>query len=307
VAARDLLTALHSTAHIRTDNSACGPTMPGHRFTIALGVVAFVSNAACGRNVSPSQPSPTTRTSSFAVRGAVREKLPDGTIGLPIRGSRVEVVGKPGVVVSVVTDDAGRYSISNLGGSFEMRVSRNGFETSTFAVGPVREDVTLDVAIPPILRTLRGFVLETPPTETTPVPGARVEIVTGSNKGLSATTDETGAYSINDVWGEFDIFVTQAHFQTQTSHVLIEADGARTDTHISPVPRVIQETYSQSCCGFPFSTIVFAVHNPGDIVVTDVASYGFEQGDTSLLEVLEEGRVIAQTFVERSFPRKRLP
>jgi len=40
--------------------------------------------------------------------------------------------------------------------------------------------------------------------------------------------------------------------------------------------------------------------------VNDVAFYGFEEGDSMNIQVLEQGDVIAETWIERSFPRNKV-
>ena len=154
-------------------------------------------------------------------------------------------------------------------------------------------------------RALAGTVFETPPTQQAPVPGARVQVVTGSNAGANTTTDGSGRYTLPAMEGEFDIQVSRQGFTTRTVHLNMADRDPPSDIQLGPEPRIITETFvasSVSPSPHVFSTML-QIHNAGEIVITDWDAYGFEEGDLAELEIWEGGQRFAGTVIERSFPR----
>ena len=263
------------------------------RAVISAILVVAIATAACERK-SPTHPTTSVPASSFSISGAIREKLPDGTSGLPIEGARVEVLGKLGVVSSTTCDEAGRYTIADVGGTFDLKISKDGYESDTLRVGPLRENRTFNAAIAPIVRTLVGIVTETPPSETTPIGGAKVEIVSGSNKGKGVTTDGNGYYSMAGVWGDFDVSVSSGGYEAKTIHVAATEGVTRADVRLMPDDQPAHTVldghlcttepplpYSQVCVpgSFPYSLQKhhwLPVHRPGTMTAKVTYQY---QGD----------------------------
>src|SRR5207249_1197996 len=80
--------------------------------------------------------SPLSRLLLVALNGVVRDQLPDGTIGAVVRSASVAIVGKTGVVASATTDAEGRYSFKDIGGSFDLKVSKIGYREHTDRSAP---------------------------------------------------------------------------------------------------------------------------------------------------------------------------
>lgn len=198
-----------------------------------------------------------------------------------------------------MSNEAGRYTIGDVGGAFDLKISKDGYETDTQRVGPVSENLTFDAAIAPIVRTLVGIVTETPPTETTPIGGAKVAIVSGSNKGQSVTTDGNGYYSMAGVWGDFDVLVSSGGYEVKTVQASVNESVKRLDVRLTPDDQPIQTVFTGTLCTvadplvpgggvigsrcvtqpFPYPTQIhhrLPVHRPG--IMTVAADYDY-QGD----------------------------
>jgi len=61
------------------------------------------------------------------------------------------------------------------------------------------------------------------------IAGARVEVATGSLKGLSTTTNDRGEYTLTNLQGELDLVVTLEGFETKTLHAAILPGPTRLD------------------------------------------------------------------------------
>jgi hypothetical protein len=113
-----------------------------------------------------------------------------------------------------------------------------------------------------IPRTLVGIVTETPPTETIPIRGAKVEVVSGPNKGRSVTTDDHGYYSMVEVWGDFDVSVSKDGYDAEEGHVSARASVNRLDIALQPDAQRVRTSLAGRLCadshfwypGFPSSS-----------------------------------------------------
>lgn len=203
--------------------------------TILIAIVA----AACGGS-SPTQPANPSNIS-----GVVREKLPGGMPGLPVKGVKVEVSGQPGGPASTTTDDEGRYTLV-ASGSFDLKFSKDGYQPTTLRVDALAANRTFDAALDPVLRTLAGMV--TGASLGTPVVGATVEILSGSNKGRTTTTDTNGEYKFLNVWGDFDLSVSVAGYQTTTVRASVDATVTRVDVRLNPDAQVARSVFTGALC-----------------------------------------------------------
>jgi hypothetical protein len=266
-------------------------------------VTAAALIAGCGGAATTVAPSsvPPVASPTFPLTGVVRELLPGGASGEPLPGARVEVVGKPGVIATALTDGAGAYVIEGMAGTFQLHVVKPGYDDRTVTVSKVTAARTMNVELPPRPRRLTGTARETPPTQTNAVAGARVTITSGSNAGRTATTDVQGQYTLPDVWGDFDLRVERDGYVPTAAHATVAGEDTNLDVRLRPAPRTITQTLVPPAFG-GFSISV-PVHNDGEIAIIDWSAYGFEEGDTSTLQIWEDGHLIAQTAVERSFPR----
>src|SRR5687767_5019525 len=107
---------------------------------------------------TPLAPMPGTPTT--VVTGTVRELPPAGNVTTPLPNTRVEVIGKPGVVATAITDAAGGYRIDGVAGTFQIKASRPGYEVALADIENVVAPRTHDIGLEPIVGTLSGVVTE---------------------------------------------------------------------------------------------------------------------------------------------------
>jgi Carboxypeptidase regulatory-like domain len=158
---------------------------------LIAAIIVAVALESCEHGHTPTPTQPSASVVFVGLEGVIRDQLPDSAIGPPVAGASVEIVGKPGVVLSTITDAQGHYSFHDIGGSFDVKVSKIGYKERTQHVGPVREDTTIDLTIEPLQRLI-GTVTESPPTDTTPIAGSSVQVLNGAAEGRSASTDPAG-------------------------------------------------------------------------------------------------------------------
>lgn len=82
--------------------------------------------------------------------------------------------------------------------------------------------------------TLRGVIQETAPTETTSVPGARVEVVDGQHAGKSAITDSSGIYIIPELFGSVTIQAVKEGYEPDTKSLAVSS-AATADFQLHPI------------------------------------------------------------------------
>ena len=221
----------------------------------------------------------------MSLSGTVRDFLPAGG-GASVAGVQLRVLYKEGAgpVSTSGADGAFRLTSIAAGQFFQLQASKDGYESLTRVMSPLTADASADLAITPVRVTIRGRVTETAPTENTAVVDAVVEITTGSNRGKSSRTDGTGAFTLSDVWGDFDVSVTQAGYQSATAHV---ASGAnpRLDVHLPPRETRLHTTFTGGLCTskylMPWQTCTqplerthtVTVHRPGPFTVKTTWDY----------------------------------
>ena len=253
---------------------------------------------------------------SLTIHGTVRDSLPDGP-GEPIRSAQIRVIEKAAKELSAVTDAEGRYRVEGLSSPyFQLQASKDGYQPAArVVVDPDATDTALDFVMTPIRRTLVGTVTESFPTETAPIPGARLEIRTGSNKGTNVVTDSNGQYSLPDVWGDFDVSVSKAEFEARTLHTSVDETLATLDIKLLPDDRPRRTSFAGRLCppppSFPGALKCLAeaqqdhywlnVHRAGDMAVRIDFSYnGDYYTDWLRLEIRCGAEMIAaRWFIQR--------
>jgi len=154
----------------------------------------------------------------------------------------------------------------------------------------------------PVPRTVSGRIVETPPTQTTGVAGARVEVVDGARAGLVTTTDDNGNFQLKGVPGDFQVRASATGY-TPSTRTVSNGDARIDDIQLAPEPTIVTETFRGISWQTPepFSR-GFDVHHAGEFAVTDLSFYSFEEGDSCRLELWDGTTLVARTAVERSFP-----
>lgn len=158
-------------------------------------------------------------------------KASDGTA---INGALIEVLRSGAIIASVNSGPSGSYSITNVSaGTYDLRVSNSGFGTV------LQNAITISGG----QTTTVNFTLSSPGSITgtitqadgiTPISGAGLQLLVGSAKGATATTDATGSYSINTVnAGSYSLQASAGDFVTKTQTNVVVAGGSPTTVNLS--------------------------------------------------------------------------
>jgi hypothetical protein len=123
-------------------------------------------------------------------------------------------------------------------------------------------------------------VHETPPTETTSVPGARVIIDDGPNAGRSATADSTGRYTLSDlVDSTFNLHASAPGYLDRGGGLVLGEDRVL-NFQLAPEPRTVTEVVSgsiQNCNGAQYIVCYshrFYMHHAGPIEIKTMTTTG---------------------------------
>ena len=272
-----------------------------HRVVVSCVAAAAFLFAACGDRTPTAPDLPLVTNATFAVEGIVREAAPDRTTGRPVGGVRVEVITKRGRYATAVTAADGSYRLEGLAGSFEMRTVHFGYQPSVTRVTNLNSARSVDFALMPIVQTISGFVVDAPPGRNRALEGARVMVTAGPDAGAATVSDGRGRYSLQLKPGEVEMRVELGGYGVTTVRLLL--DGAfgsshQVDISMAPAPDVVRSFVSRAST----FAIPVQVRSRGELAIVDFSAYGFEEGDGQTVQVWEDGRLLAQTFVERSFP-----
>lgn len=110
-----------------------------------LAVAVFAAGCTGSSTTSPSPTAPGGSTALYTLSGVV-----SAPTGGAVPGVRVQVGGK-----STTTDDAGRYTVGELSGSFKIQISKDGYETQE-ARAVLGGDRVVNVTLPPVVRISAG-------------------------------------------------------------------------------------------------------------------------------------------------------
>lgn len=187
--------------------------------------IAFVVTAGCGKDKTPTAPTPTLALS-------LAGNMAFGSVTVGNTASSTLTLGNSGtgeLSITSVTYPAG------FSGSFSSgTIPANGSQAITVTFSPTAAQsyggnitVTGNQAGSPntiaasgtgvavATFTLSGIVTETPPTTSTVLAGVRVAFVDGENQGKSATTGADGRYTITGVVnGGYSVSATLAGYTT---------------------------------------------------------------------------------------------
>jgi hypothetical protein len=105
--------------------------------------------------------------------------------------------------------------------------------------------------------TLSGTVRETAPTQSTPIAGATVTIITGPFVGKSATTDANGGFQLTLSPGDVNLVVRAANYGEQYESVAVGENRATVIFELDPVAQTLTSTLngtinnaSETCPGY---------------------------------------------------------
>jgi hypothetical protein len=141
-------------------------------------------------------------------------------------------------------------------------------------------------------RTLTGIVTESAPTTSVMVAGARVRVADGLYAGVSATTDASGAFTIEDVSGVLNLRISAHDFDD--AQVTVDTAGANGLTvRLLPTARTVTDQSEFSVpWGSPLqryqSTLTFAMHRAGPVDVATFGSVGAGESSPLCSELRDE-------------------
>jgi hypothetical protein len=214
------------------------------RRSLSIGLVC-ATLTTCSKS-EPSLPPTAPSLSGFTVSGHVYEQLPNKARGAALAGVRIETRGAKTPAIGT-TDQDGHFSLSELAGSVDLALSKDGYQPSVVSLGTLQKDLTVDATLSTPTLTLVGVVTETPPTERTPVVGTTVRIASGPAAGLETVTDGNGYFSIPGVWGEFDVNVAHPDYETQILHA--SASQTVTTLNVALMPDgIVRSEFSSRLC-----------------------------------------------------------
>lgn len=126
--------------------------------------------------------------------------------------------------------------------------------------------------------TLSGIVTEAFPTETTPVPNARVVIDDGINAAKSTTADASGRYSLSGVQAaQFNLHAEAAGYEDRSGTIFFTGDRVL-NFQLLPVFRTVSDSITgtiERCNGETYITCFsspIALHHRGAVSVTLTSS-----------------------------------
>ncbi len=158
----------------------------------------------------------------------------------PISGADVyiyETGNEKGNSHKAETDRQGDYAVDLEPGNYQIKISKDGYETHEGEedVG-IEEQVEHNAKLEPKEATyLEGVV--TDEDSGNPVSGAEVSISYDTDKGkkaFSGSTDRRGYYNISCEEGNYDIKISHTEYETHEGTVNIKTGGNRYDASLTP-------------------------------------------------------------------------
>lgn len=275
------------------------------RYALML-CLALAAGSCASQPAAPTGGPSSIPPASGSLHGTVRDAIPASS-GAPVAGALVEIVYQSSATRSTSTAADGSYRLDSLAASemLRMTVSRDGYVAATKVVAVSPDDTAIDVSLMPVVVAVPGVVTDASATSA-PVDAAIVTIINGANAGHAFVSNAAGEFLLDGVWGEFDISVARAGFDTTTAHV-----NAVSRTHVAVRlrPNTTREHAGftgELCttehlppwlsCTAPFErTHLISVPRPGSLTLTLNYTYvGDYYGNSLTLDIRCGGRVVAQ-------------
>jgi hypothetical protein len=163
-------------------------------------------------------------------KGNVKGKVTDAVSSAAIPGARVDAIQGGSSKGTANTDASGDYAISALDpGTYIIQVSAAGYtmKNVTGVVVTAGADTTTNVALSkpsqPGKGGVVGTVRESGPN--TPVDGATVKLLQGTNEIQSVVTAADGTYSMTNIDpGTYTVEVSKTDYETSTKPATVQAD-----------------------------------------------------------------------------------
>jgi hypothetical protein len=189
-------------------------------------MLSCLATACSNESALPTAPSDNVAV-RLSIEGAVRQR----TDGRGVTGARVEIAEGTNQGVQVAADEQGRYRLNDLmPGSFLVRALADGYAEATQSV-TLSANQTLDFALDPSAApappgaatfTLSGSVTDS--RNESAIPGARVRVMDGPDRGTSTDTDGSGRYRLTVRPASLALEVSAASFTSQTREITVDAN-----------------------------------------------------------------------------------
>ncbi|MDW8319633.1 MAG: S8 family serine peptidase [Anaerolineae bacterium] len=204
--------------------------------------------------------------------GTLSGTVIDAGTSQPIAGATVSIT-RSGITLTQKTATNGTYSFVAGAGTYQVTATAFGYGSQTVSGVTVTQDniTTQNFSLSSLSTgSISGTVLENG-NPALPVPGATVSVV---GSGLSAATNASGAYTLNNVpFGTYTVRMTAAGYATLSASVTV--DGPETQNFgPAPVPDYVVGDGGDTC-SVEFSwidaTVGGTAHNLDDDAFTSVA------------------------------------
>jgi hypothetical protein len=206
------------------------------RHGVSAALVLFLSlcvSSGCEKSASsPVSPSDAQLATRWSVDGVVRASDSEQ----PLPGATIRVADGVNNGRVATADEHGRYRLDDLeAGEFLVNAVADGFDLQSRAVA-LAANQTVDFVLPrssvpspgepaPTRWTLSGKVVEDGGGNG--VPGARVRVVSGPDRGASDDTDAAGRYSLAAAAGTFTVEASADGFEAARRDVTLASDAVQ--------------------------------------------------------------------------------
>ena len=183
------------------------------------------------------------------VIGVVRDETPDLRLGDPVPHAAIALTyrGASAPSQSASTGSDGTFQIPGVrsGEAFQLAVTKGGYSARVRDVSAFEANGALEIGISPVPVTFSGTVTDR--VTGVAVPGAQVEVLTGTRKGASALADQKGEFTIPSMWGDFSFAVSRLNYEPETADVQL-ANNSRVSVRLAPVERLVRTTFAGDLC-----------------------------------------------------------
>jgi len=203
------------------------PSLPPAFYTVVVSATDFQT-----KSVGASVSSNVTTTVSLALDpagGTIAGVVTDASSGNPISAASIQVFQGPTLVVSVLTDPDGSYSVSDIApGSYSVVASADNHQDKVLgAIVLSNATTTVNFALDPSPGSIAGNVTDA--VTTNPIAGVSIQIFDGPTLIADTLTDPNGDYLVTDLApGSYAVNATKAGYQTQVIGATVASNSTTT-------------------------------------------------------------------------------
>ena len=234
----------------------------------------------------PPAPAP-VQPGTLAVAGVVRDEPFVSQLGAPVAGATVALtyIGTSNPERSAATAPDGTFQIGGVraGEAFQLTVNKGGYYPRVQQVTPAEAKGSLEIGLIPQTVILSGRV--TDHATGAGVPGARVDVLNGPNRGLWGYGSLDGSVYVGRVWGDFSVAISRTNYQTVTLDIASATDSTF-DVALQPLERLARTTFTGDLCTIVLENMsgmscnapkeqrhTFEITRPGKIVISTEFRY----------------------------------